>query len=98
MKPAPAPYPKLHRYDFRTLKRATILFTEPGRGQHIEQEHVGCESVALRKAITAARKTFDRVLAIESKRKSAQSPPTQTDGPAAHAGGNQKEPAEERKR
>lgn len=53
--------PKPHRYDFRTLKRATILFTDPNLGQYIEQENVGCEDKQLRKAIKAARKAFDRV-------------------------------------
>lgn len=76
MKP-PAPYPKPHRYDFRTLKRAAILFTEPERGQYIEQEDVGCESPGLRNAIRAAREAFDAAMERESKPSripSAQSP------------------------
>jgi len=61
------PLPKPHRYDFRTLNRATILITEPDRGQFIQQEDKGWECPALRDAITAARKAFDAAMEQESK-------------------------------
>lgn len=59
--------PKEHRFDFRTLKRATILITDPGYGQFIQQEDKGSEYPALRNAIKAARKAFDAAMERESK-------------------------------
>ncbi len=60
--PSRKPFPKPHRYDFRTLKRACILFTEPDRGQHIQQENVGCEDKHFRHAIAVARRAFERAM------------------------------------
>lgn len=59
------PLPKPHRFDFRTLKRATILITEPGFGQMIDQEDKDCESPRLREAVRAARKAYSAVMAKE---------------------------------
>lgn len=56
---------KLHTpkpFDFRTLKRATILITEPGFGQIIEQEYKGVVSPRLREAVQAARKAYAAVM------------------------------------
>ncbi len=57
--------PKPFRYDFRTLDRATILITDPGIGQIIEQEDKGSECPRLRKAVRAARKAYDAVMREE---------------------------------
>lgn len=57
--------PKPHRFDFRTLKRATILITDPGYGQIIDQENKDAESPRLREAVHAARKAYQAVMAKE---------------------------------
>ncbi len=57
--------PKPHRFDFRTLKRATILITDPGFGQVIDQENKDTESPKLREAVRAARKAYQAVIAKE---------------------------------
>lgn len=41
-----------------SMKRATISFTEPGRGRSVFQEAEGCVSQPLRDAIAIAREAF----------------------------------------
>lgn len=53
---------KPHRFDIRSLKRAMVVFTLPGHGQTIQQENIGAVDEKLRRAIKAARKSFDRVM------------------------------------
>ncbi len=57
--------PKPHRFDFRSLKRATILIIEPGFGKIVEQEDKDCRSERLRAAVHAARKAYGEVMKKE---------------------------------
>jgi hypothetical protein len=55
--------PKPHRFDFRSMKRATFMIIEPGFGRIIDQENKGEESPRLREAVKAARKAYSEVMA-----------------------------------
>ena len=57
--------PKPHRFDFRSLDRATIMIIEPGFGKIVEQEDKGCASPQLREAVRAARKAYAAIMAKE---------------------------------